>query len=110
MDQFLKIGTDPYEVIMLFPDLVTSSSNNSEVSDPSLPKLEDHDLEKGLRALIVLLTEVRYKLMGDTKAKDKDNIKEKSLVEGKRNMTAVATEQLLKIIDTTLLKCYLQVI
>lgn len=108
MDQFLKIGTDPYEVIMLFPDLVTPSSNNPEVSDPTLPKLQDHDLEKGLRALIVFLTEVRHKLMGDSKAKDKDNIKEKSLIEGKKNMTAVATEQLLKIIDTTLLKCYLQ--
>ncbi|XP_017764075.1 PREDICTED: vam6/Vps39-like protein [Eufriesea mexicana] len=104
MDQFLKIGTDPYEVIMLFPDLVTSSSNNSEVSDPTLPKLEGHNLEMGLRALIVFLTEVRLKLTD----KDKDNIKEKSLIEGKRNMTAVATEQLLKIIDTTLLKCYLQ--
>lgn len=110
MDQFLKIGTDPYEVIMLFPDLVTPSSNNPEVSDPTLPKLQDHDLEKGLRALIVFLTEVRHKLMGDSKTKDKDNIKEKSVIEREKNMTAVATEQLLKIIDTTLLKCYLQVI
>lgn len=111
MDQFLKIGTDPYEVIMLFPDLVTPSSSNPEVSDPTLPKLQDHDLEKGLRALIIFLTEVRYKLMGgNVKSKDKDNNEEKSVVNGKKNMTAVATEQLLKIIDTTLLKCYLQVI
>lgn len=110
MDLFLKLGTDPYEVIMLFPDLVTPSSNTPEASDPTLPKLQDHDLEKGLRALIAFLTEVRHKLMSDAKAKDKDNnSKEKSLVEGERNMTAVATEQLLKIIDTTLLKCYLQV-
>lgn len=109
MDQFLKIGTDPYEVIMLFPDLVTPSSSNPEVSDPTLPKLQDHDLEKGLRALIIFLTEVRYKLMGgNVKSKDKDNNEEKSVVNGKKNMTAVATEQLLKIIDTTLLKCYLQ--
>ncbi|XP_076620743.1 vacuolar protein sorting 39 [Colletes latitarsis] len=93
MDLFLKLETDPYEVIRLFPDLVTLSSNNPELNDPtpSLPKLQDHDLEKGLRALISFLTEVRYKLMCD--------------IAGEKN---IAIEQLLKIIDTTLLKCYLQ--
>ncbi|XP_032663758.1 vam6/Vps39-like protein isoform X1 [Odontomachus brunneus] len=106
MDLFLKLGTDPYEVIRLFPDLVTPSTNTHELSDPapSLPKLQDHDLEKGLRALIVFLTEVRHKLM----AKDKELSKEKNGLNGEKNITAVATEQLLKIIDTTLLKCYLQ--
>lgn len=106
MDLFLKLGTDPYEVIRLFPDLVTPSTNTNELIDPapSLPKLQDHDLEKGLRALIVFLTEVRHKLM----AKDKELNKEKNGLGGEKNMTAVATEQLLKIIDTTLLKCYLQ--
>ncbi|TGZ32275.1 Vam6/Vps39-like protein [Temnothorax longispinosus] len=106
MDLFLKLGTDPYEVIRLFPDLVTPSTNVNELSEPapSLPKLQDHDLEKGLRALIVFLTEVRHKLM----AKDKELGKEKNGVNGEKNLTAVATEQLLKIIDTTLLKCYLQ--
>lgn len=110
MDLFLMLGTDPYEVIRLFPDLVTPSSNNPELNDPSpsLPKLQDHDLEKGLRALIVFLTEVRHKLMGDTRPKDKESSKEKIAIEGEKSMTAVATEQLLKIIDTTLLKCYLQ--
>ncbi|XP_011882729.1 PREDICTED: vam6/Vps39-like protein [Vollenhovia emeryi] len=105
MDLFLKLGTDPYEVIRLFPDLVTPSTNTHELSEPapSLPKLQDHDLEKGLRALIVFLTEVRHKLM----AKDKE-LKEKNGVNGEKNLTVVATEQLLKIIDTTLLKCYLQ--
>ena len=105
MDQFLKLGTDPYEVIRLFPDLV-SQSNVNENNEPvaTMPKLQDRDLENGLLALIAYLTEVRHKLMGDTQSKDKDkNEKGKS-------MTAVATEQLLKIIDTTLLKCYLQVI
>lgn len=55
MDLFLKLGTDPYEVIRLFPDLVTPSTNTQELGEPApgLPKLQDHDLEKGLRALIV---------------------------------------------------------
>lgn len=106
MDLFLKLGTDPYEVIRLFPDLAPST-NTHEPSEPapSLPKLQDHELEKGLRALIVFLTEVRHKLM----AKEKELNKEKDGVNGEKNLTAVATEQLLKIIDTTLLKCYLQV-
>ncbi|XP_011695638.1 PREDICTED: vam6/Vps39-like protein [Wasmannia auropunctata] len=104
MDLFLKLGTDPYEVIRLFPDLVSPSTNELSEPAPNLPKLQDHDLEKGLRALIVFLTEVRHKLM----AKDKELGKEKNGVNGEKNLTAVATEQLLKIIDTTLLKCYLQ--
>ena len=55
--------------------------------------------------MIVFLTEVRHKLMADTSTKEKDNSnKEKTLVEGEKNMTAVATEQLLKIIDTTFIK------
>lgn len=113
MDLFLELGTDPYEVIRLFPDLVAPVSNSHdshELSDstPHLPKLQDHDLEKGLSALIIFLTEVRQKLISNTKTQDKDNGKEKSTVEGEKNLTAVATAQLLKIVDTTLLKCYLQ--
>ncbi|KAF7410539.1 hypothetical protein HZH68_004920 [Vespula germanica] len=110
MDLFLELGTDPYEVIRLFPDLVTPSTSSHDLGDSStnLPKLPNHDLEKGLRALIIFLTDVRYKLISDTKTKDKDNNKEKSVMESEKNLTAVATEQLLKIIDTTLLKCYLQ--
>ncbi|KAL2716858.1 vam6/Vps39-like protein [Vespula squamosa] len=110
MDLFLELGTDPYEVIRLFPDLVTPSTGSHDLGDSStnLPKLPNHDLEKGLRALIIFLTDVRYKLISDTKTKDKDNNKEKNVMESEKNLTAVATEQLLKIIDTTLLKCYLQ--
>lgn len=112
MEQFLKLGTDPYEVIRLFPDLVSQPTNANEANEPvtALPTLQGRDLEQGLLALIKFLTEVRHKLMGDTKTKDKGNDKNDPAKEEKaKNMTAVATEQLLKIIDTTLLKCYLQV-
>ncbi|XP_015183696.1 PREDICTED: vam6/Vps39-like protein [Polistes dominula] len=110
MNLFLELRTDPYEVIRLFPDLVTPSSNSHEVSTSAtnLPKLPNHDLEKGLCALIMFLTDVRHKLLSDTKTKDKDNHKDKNVMESEKNLTPVATEQLLKIIDTTLLKCYLQ--
>ncbi|XP_031786961.1 vam6/Vps39-like protein [Nasonia vitripennis] len=115
MQQFLKLGTDPYEVIRLFPDLVSQPSNANEPNEPepNLPKLQDRDLESGLLALIDYLTEVRYKLINDSQAKEKDangKIKGKVTAQGDKlkNITPVATEQLLKIIDTTLLKCYLQ--
>ncbi|XP_046488344.1 vam6/Vps39-like protein isoform X1 [Neodiprion pinetum] len=114
MEQFFKSGTDPYEVIRLFPDLVSQPTNANETSEhvTTVPILQDRDLEQGLLALIKFLTEVRHKLMGDTQAKDKENEKnsEKDTMKGEKtkNITAVATEQLLKIIDTTLLKCYLQ--
>ncbi|KAK2588320.1 hypothetical protein KPH14_004337 [Odynerus spinipes] len=110
MDLFLELGTDPYEVIRLFPDLVTPATSSHELSDsaPNLPKLQDHDLEKGLSELILYLVYVRHRLIGDTNTKDKDNSKERNIMESEKKLTAAATEQLLKIIDTTLLKCYLQ--
>ncbi|XP_066588589.1 vam6/Vps39-like protein [Prorops nasuta] len=109
MHLFLKLGTDPYEVIRLFPDLVTPSMSNAESSQTinPIPKLEDHDLEKGLRALIEFLTEIRHKLI-DTKPKNIDHGKDTNPLDNENNLTAVTTQQLLKIIDTTLLKCYLQ--
>lgn len=112
MKQFHELGTDPYEVIRLFPHLVSDSSgcnsnDGNESMATGLPKLQDRDLENGLLALIGFLTEVRHNLMGGTDGKDsKDNMKNDR---DKKSMTAAATEQLLKIIDTTLLKCYLQV-
>lgn len=108
MELFLKLGTDPYEVIRLFPDLVTPSTYSGEHSEPapSQQKLQDLDLEKGLRALIVFLTEVRHTLMSKDKEEKK---KDKNGTNEEKNITVIATEQLLKIIDTTLLKCYLQV-
>jgi hypothetical protein len=117
MEQFLKLGTDPYEVIRLFPDLVSQPSNANETNEPepNLPKLQGRDLENGLLALIDFLTEVRYKLINDSQVKEKEaneKAKGKNIAHGDKlkNMTSVATEQLLKIIDTTLLKCYLQVL
>lgn len=112
MKQFQELGTDPYEVIRLFPHLVSQSGNTNDINEPviNLPKLQDRDLENGLLALIGFLTEVRHNLMGGTDNKEKDNKsdKNKNKDKDKKTMTAVATEQLLKIIDTTLLKCYLQ--
>lgn len=98
MEEFLKLKTDPCEVIRLFPDLLpqdTSKSQPNEVAPvKNLPKLVDKDLENGLLALIDYLTDIRHQIKKDMKP-DK--------VYGKNTLP------LLSIIDTTLLKCYLQV-
>lgn len=83
MREFFKLGTDPYDVIGLFPELVKENLNSS---------LEDQDLEQGYLALIDYLTECRQKLKMEN-------------VSGSKTQNVKA---LLSIIDTTLLKCYLQ--
>lgn len=99
MREFAKLRTDPCEVIRLFPDLLPqdTSKQYGTTSAPTpkpnpfatnLPKLEDRDLENGLLALIDYLVEVRQNLKKESHGK---------------NLTP-----LLSIIDTTLLKCYLQ--
>lgn len=53
MREFLKLETDPYEVIALFPELLKDNVD---------PKLEDKELENGYLALIDYLTESRQKM------------------------------------------------
>lgn len=64
MKEFLKLDTDPYDVIRLFPDLLPPQSNLNE-SPESSSGLSDRELEEGLLALIEYLTEVRHKLQNE---------------------------------------------
>lgn len=100
MKEFTNLKTDPCDVIRLFPDLIPSFENINKKSQMSssmssveamthLPKLSDKDLENGYLALIDYLVEIRY-------SQDKNKDKKGSAT-------------LLSIIDTTLLKCYLEV-
>jgi len=91
MSEFLKLGTNPYNVIQLFPDLVLKPGD----SPAKLPKLNEREQEKSLLALIEYLTEVRQMIMGK-----KDWTSSTEVDSRKHN--------LIQIIDTTLLKCYLQ--
>lgn len=84
--EFFKLGTDPLEVIQLFPELL---------DDTATPSLEDKELEQAYLALIDYLTEWRQKVR-----------KESATLVNKDNQKNAKT--LLSIIDTTLLKCYLQ--
>lgn len=109
MKEFFELDTDPCDVIRLFPDLLPqdtiirsasspSTSMHSSLSTPNIAELESKDLENGLLALIDYLTDVRANL----KLKFTQSGAESKLFG--QNITT-----LLSIIDTTLLKCYLQV-
>jgi Vam6/Vps39-like protein vacuolar protein sorting-associated protein 39 len=106
MLEFSKLNTDPTNVINLFPDLLPScepaiiankmTTSQSEMKR-DVPKLADKDLENGLMALIDYLVEIRQQINYNH---DKAQSNAKSF--GRNPKT------LLSIIDTTLLKCYLE--
>lgn len=93
MDVFAKLNTDVCDIIRLFPGLLPQDLNNKSnpVNEKNTEKLEGKDLEYGLLALIDFLIEAR---------------KKGNLVESKS--FGKSSTPLLSIIDTTLLKCYLQ--
>lgn len=105
MLEFSKLKTDPTNVIKLFSDLLPTSCEPQSVTKQmsssmveselmrEIPTLADKDLENGLLALIDYLVEIRSqvgKLQGNSKAFGRN------------------PKVLLSIIDTTLLKCYLE--
>ncbi|KNC27078.1 hypothetical protein FF38_10779 [Lucilia cuprina] len=97
MTEFEKAQANPYDVIRLFPNLLqdqskptTSDSFDAAVPTAAMLQLEDKDLENALLALIEFLALARQKEV--VKLRD----------------TKSTSKSLLSIIDTTLLKCYLQ--
>ncbi|XP_072931702.1 vam6/Vps39-like protein [Epargyreus clarus] len=92
MNEFIKLKTDPADVIKLFPELDTKSANNNG------KKLEGKDLENALNALIKYLVEWRMNIIRQSES---NGIADEG--PSQRNVT-----QQLELIDITLLKCYLQ--
>lgn len=104
MDVFFKLETDPSHVIGLFPDLLPEVYRNSLEYPDKLPTLQGTELESGLFALNEYLIQVRHRLMHDLG----NNVSSiTAITEGSK--TIHFKKQLLQIIDTTLLKCYLQI-
>ncbi|CAG4945545.1 unnamed protein product [Parnassius apollo] len=93
MKVFIQLNTDPADVIKLFPEL----DNKPGTEDQK--KLKGKDLENALNALIDYLVELRSKI-GKTNTEAGGS---KDDTTSHRNVT-----QQLELIDTTLLKCYLQ--
>ncbi|KAK3931419.1 Vam6/Vps39-like protein [Frankliniella fusca] len=122
MEQFFKLETDPTDVVKLFPNLLPSQARTP--LPEAVVKLDDMDLESGLLALIEYLTHVRHLKKAEKEKRDKEQaerdtkrkrgkltiVEETNLeIESKKHEKfSKATEQLFQIIDTTLLKCYLQ--
>lgn len=95
MSQFLILETKPYDVIKLFPDLLPASTPKA-----SQPKLSDHELEDGLSALIDYLLGVSFIFISKNKTV--------KICQVRAKLPSVKSN-LLSIIDTTLLKCYIQI-
>ncbi|CAH1953985.1 unnamed protein product [Acanthoscelides obtectus] len=101
MKEFLKLGTPAYDVIRLFPDLLPQAQAADTVEP--VRDLTEKELEASRLALIDYLTEIRHRLHApETQANvnARGNLNERT--------ASKSTQQLLQIIDTTLLKCYLQ--
>ncbi|CAG0914703.1 unnamed protein product [Notodromas monacha] len=101
MSIFLVLDIDPSNVIGLFPDLLPAVFQNQLNFPDKVPELRGHSLENGLLALKDYLVEVRNRL--------KDNRSKFSLKPIAEGSTTIRSkEKLLQIIDTTLVKCFLQ--
>lgn len=94
MNEFIKLNTDPADVIKLFPELDDRADNENTT------KLKEKDLEDALNALIKYLVELRIKIGKSSK----EPTSSQENAGSQRNLT-----QQMELIDTTLLKCYLQV-
>ncbi|XP_075549963.1 vacuolar protein sorting 39 [Dermacentor variabilis] len=99
---FMDLETDPSHVIGLFPDLLPEDYRNSISYPDKVPDLRDADLEAGLYALVDYLVQVRCKLLSDNQHEPALT----GIVQGSK--TVKSKKQLLQIIDTTMLKCYLE--
>ncbi|XP_043220624.1 vam6/Vps39-like protein [Amphibalanus amphitrite] len=104
MQIFLELNTDPSHVIGLFPDLLPQQYWSQLEYPGRLAELQGRDLENGLVALSDYLIQVRHQLMKDDSSSS--TVCNRAIVEG--SGTVRSRPQLLQIVDTTLLKCYLQ--
>lgn len=95
MKEFIKLNTDPADVIKLFPDL-----DGRPDGETTVKKLKEKDLENALNALIDYLVDLRAMIGKGTAVPGNSQ----ETAGSQRNVT-----QQLELIDTTLLKCYLQV-
>jgi hypothetical protein len=103
MEVFYKLDVDASHVIGLYTELLPHEFRNQLQYPDKLPSFQGRDMENGYSALVEYLTSVRHKLQGSS-AK---TITPVALTEA--CMVIKSKKQLLQIIDTTLLKCYLKI-
>lgn len=106
MQIFVKLGTDPSHVIGLYPNLLPHEFRKQLEYPKKPPDLEGGELEKALSALQDYLTQKRNELLSDISKESNKELSTIAIQEG--NTTIKSKKQLSQIIDTTLLKCYIQ--
>ena len=95
MKEFIGSDTDPYLIIELYPKLLEKSPDSFSIDNVDVEDREDY--KNSLIALVDYLSSVRQK------------IKVKSFSESTNDKDGTKmVSNLLQIIDTTLLKCYLE--
>lgn len=99
---FAELGTDPSQVIGLYPDLLPKDFRDRLEYPDRPPELTGSELERAQLSLIEYLTQKRKDVLKDS---NKEFVPT-SIVEG--NTVLKSRRQLSQIIDTTLLKCYIQ--
>lgn len=99
---FAELGTDPSQVVGLYPNLLPKEFRDNLEYPDHAPDLEGAELEKALLCLIEYLTQKRNEVLKNV---NKEMVTT-AIVEG--NTVMKSRRQLSQIIDTTLLKCYIQ--
>lgn len=97
MNMFSRLDTDPPLVIGLLPDLLPDETRKNLEYPNRPPTLDSFELKSALTALIDYLLQIRRKLSS------LHSLNSSLDDEGKRKR-----HQLWQIVDTTLVKCYLQ--
>ena len=103
MDLFFKLDVDASHVTGLYPELFPSEYRNQLKYPEKVPHFEGCDLENGYAALVEYLTSVRHKLQGSSANK----LVPLPMTEGSKVIKN--KKQIMQILDTTLLKCYLKI-
>lgn len=98
MNMFSRLDTDPPLVIGLLPDLLPEETRKNLEYPKRPPTLDSVELKNALTALIDYLLQIRRKLSSPSNSSESATDGE-----GKRKK-----HQLWQIVDTTLVKCYLQ--
>uniref|UniRef100_A0A914X4H1 CNH domain-containing protein n=1 Tax=Plectus sambesii TaxID=2011161 RepID=A0A914X4H1_9BILA len=110
---FSEIGSEVLYVIGLFPDLLPDEIRNNIVYPDALPpRMNTEELRNGLQGLAGFLSETRtriaYLIAMQPRLRDK---KELSAAETTQLLSGEQLQQnrnLLQIVDTTLLRCYVE--
>ncbi|XP_067938529.1 vam6/Vps39-like protein [Watersipora subatra] len=107
---FSDLKTDPSHVIGLYPDLLPRDFRVNIKYPRHLPDLTGADREQALAALIDYLTLKRMELLKQDKSVKTVDVTPLMTVSKDMSNSIVKTrKQLSQIIDTTLLKCYLEI-